>query len=222
MQLYFATVNHEAIEWGLRVRMLDGIVATPSVIGAELPSADQREVVSELLAEGHPVLTFVSVAALEPETIVREAKAWRRRSEGVVIAIPFIEDTLPAFHALAADGVPLAATLIHSVAQGVLAAKAGAKKVVIAVDALEAIGVRAEDVVGPLRAIFSREAVECDVVVAGAPTAARFGELAAAGADAAVVTPDVVRALLQHPLTDRGVDRFLLDISRRHKPRRAK
>lgn len=222
MQLYFATINHDAIEWGLRVRMLDGIVATPSVLAGELPSADQREVIAELLAEGHPVPVFVSVGSLEAETIVREAKELRRTSESVVIAIPFIEDALPAFHALALDGVPLAATLIHSVAQGVLAAKAGAKKVVIAVDALEAEGVKADVVVQALRQIFSRDAVECDVVVAGAPTAARFGELAAAGADAAVVTPDVARALLQHPLTDRGVDRFLRDISRRPKPRRAK
>ena len=64
--------------------------------------------------------------------------------------------------------------------------------------------------------------MDCDVVVAGPPNAARFAELAAAGADAAVVTVDVLRSFLQHPLTDRGIDRFLVDVSRRARPRRTK
>jgi transaldolase len=49
-----------------------------------------------------------------------------------------------------------------------------------------------------------------------------YAACAAAGADVAIVTPAVLRALLQHPLTDRGLDRFLGDISRRPKPRRAR
>ncbi len=222
MRLYFATIDADDIRWGLRTRLLDGVVATPSVIAAALPHADPREVVTELIGEGPPLQYFVSVGSLDPDVIVREAKELRRLSEGVIIAIPFVEDTLSAFGTLAAAGVPLAATLIHSVAQGLLAAKAGATKVVLAVDALEAIGVRAEDVVRDLHGVFHREAVECDVVVAGPPNAARLGELAAAGADAAVVTTEAVRSFLQHPLTDRGIDRFLVDVSRRARPRRAK
>lgn len=222
MRLYFATIDADDIRWGLTARMLDGVVATPSVIAAALPNADQREVIAELLADGLPLHYFVSVGSLDPDVIIREGKELRRLGEGVILAIPFIEDTLPAIAELAGSGVPVAATLIHSAAQGVLAAKAGATKVVLAVDALEATGLRAEDVVRDLHAIFAREAVECDVVVAGPPNAARFGELAAAGADAAVVTPEAVRSFLQHPLTDRGVDRFLVDVSRRAKPRRTK
>ena len=65
-------------------------------------------------------------------------------------------------------------------------------------------------------------AIACDVVVAGPANPARLAAFAAAGADAAVVTPATLRAFIQHPLTDRGIDRFLGDVSRRARPRRTK
>jgi transaldolase len=104
----------------------------------------------------------------------------------------------------------------------VLAAKAGASLVVVPVDALDAVGERAELTIAALRAALDRATTECDIVVAGPANAANFGALAAAGADAAVVTSATLRSFLQHPLTDRGIDRFLGDISRRAKPRRTK
>jgi transaldolase len=222
MRLYLATVAADEIAWALEARLLDGIVATPSVLAAELPMADPREVLAELAEPGHPVPIFASVGSLDPGAIVRGAKDLRKLTEQIVIAVPFAEDTLPALRRLSADGVRVAATLVHSVAQGILAAKTGASMVVVPVDALEAVGEQAERTIGDLRDIFARDAVECDVVAAGPPNAARFGELAAAGADAAVVTPAALRSFLQHPLTDRGVDRFLGDVSRRAKPRRAR
>lgn len=222
MRLYLATVAADEIAWALEARLLDGIVATPSVLAAELPLADPREVLAELAEPGHTLPIFASVGSLDPDTIVRGAKELRKITEQVVIAVPFVEDTLPAMRRLSADGIRVAATLVHSIAQGILAAKSGASMVVVPVDALEAVGEQAERTIAGLRAIFSRDAVECDVVVAGPPNAARFGELAAAGADAAVVTPAALRSFLQHPLTDRGLDKFLGDVSRRSKPRRAR
>ncbi len=222
MRLYLATVAADEIAWALEARLLDGIVATPAVLSAELPLADPREIIAELAEPGHNLPIFASVGSLDPDTIVRGAKDFRKITEQIVIAVPFVEDTLPALRRLATDGMRVAATLVHSVAQGILAAKAGASMVVVPVDALEAVGEQAERTIAGLRAIFAREAVECDVVAAGPPNAARFGELAAAGADAAVVTPAALRSFLQHPLTDRGLDKFLADVSRRAKPRRAR
>jgi transaldolase len=90
------------------------------------------------------------------------------------------------------------------------------------VDALEAIGERPDDSIAALRSAFDRAATDCEIVVAGPANASRLAELALAGADAAVVPPDSLRAFMQHPLTDRGIDRFLGDIARRARPRRAK
>jgi transaldolase len=221
MRLYLATVNHTEISWAEEAGLLDGIVATPAVVSAELPQADPREILAEL-AEQTTRPVFASVGSLESDAIVRGGKDLRRINEHVIVAIPFVEDALPAIRRLTADGVRVAATLVHSVAQGLLAAKAGATMVVVPVDAMEAVGERAETTIAALHDAFVRSAVECDVVVAGPPNAARFAELASAGADAAVVSPAALRSFLQHPLTDRGIDRFLVDVSRRARPRRSK
>ncbi len=221
MRLYLATVAADDLRWATEAGLCDGVVATPAVLAAELPQADPREVVGEL-AERTALPIFASVPSLDAAEIARGGKALARIAEHVIVAIPFVEDALPAFRRLRKDGIRCAATLVHSVAQGLLAAKAGASLVVIPVDALDAVGSPADEVVRGLRLAFDRTAVECDVVAAGPPSAARLAELASAGADAAVVTAAVLRSFLQHPLTDRGIDRFLSDISRRAKPRRAK
>jgi transaldolase len=221
MRLYPATVATEQIACAESAGLIDGIVATPAVLATELPQADPREVLAEL-AERTDLPIFVSVPSLESAEIIRNGKALQKLAEHAIIAIPFVEDALPAYRALATAGVRTAATLVHSVAQGLLAAKAGAGSVVVAVDALEAIGERPDESIASLRASFERSATDCEIVVAGPANASRLAELALAGADAAVVPPESLRAFMQHPLTDRGIDRFLGDIARRARPRRAK
>lgn len=221
MRLYLATVAADEIRWASQAGLLDGVVATPSVLAAEVPHADPREVLAEL-AEHATLPVFASIPSLDPAEIVRGAKGLKKLVEHVIIAVPFLEDALPAVRRLATDGIPVAATLVHSAAQGLLAAKAGATHAVVPVDTLEAVGTPAETVVRELRDALDRTHAECDVVVAGAPSATRFAALALAGAHAAVVTPAALHAFLQHPLTDRGIDRFLGDISRRARPRRTK
>ena len=221
MRLYLATLATEEIRWATAAGLIDGIVATPAILSAEVPHADPREVLAELV-ERTTLPIFASAPSVDAAEIVRQGKALSRIAEHVIVAVPFVEDALPSIRRLAKDGIRVAATLVHSVAQGLLAAKAGASHVVVPVDALEAVGHAADVVIRGLRDVLDRSAHECDVVAAGAPSAARFAALAAAGADAAVVTPAALRSLLQHPLTDRGLDRFLSDISRRAKPRRSK
>jgi transaldolase len=221
MRLYLATVAADQISWASSAGLIDGIVATPAVLAAELPQADPREVLAELV-EHTELPVFVSVGSLDPAEIVRGGKALRKIAEHAIVAIPFVEDALPAYRELATAGVRCAATLIHSVAQGILAAKAGATFVVVAVDALEAIGERPDGAIAALRAAFDRDATDCEIVVAGPANASRLAELALAGADAAVVPAASLRAFLQHPLTDRGIDKFLGDVARRARPRRAR
>jgi transaldolase len=111
---------------------------------------------------------------------------------------------------------------VYSTAQGILAAKAGASVVTVAIDALEAVGQDGTRIVADLRQAFDRSTTECDVAAAGPSGASAFAACAVAGADVSIVKTETLRALLQHPLTDRGLDRFLGDISRRPKPRRAR
>ncbi len=221
MRIFLATTSLDEIRWATGASLIDGVVATPTIIATELPTADARDVVTEL-ARGTKLPVCASVPAIGANEIYKGAKELAKSVDHLIIAVPFIEDAVPAIRKLANDGVKVAATLIYSAAQGILAAKAGASLVTIAIDTLESVGQSGPDLIYELRSAFDHASTECDIAAAGPSSASSFAACASAGADVAIVTPAVLRALLQHPLTDRGLDRFLGDISRRSKPRRAR
>jgi transaldolase len=221
MRIFLATTSLSEIRWASDAALINGVVATPTVIQSELPNADAREVIADI-AKATALPICASVPAIGAADIYKGAKELGKVAEHLIIAVPFIEDAAPAIRRLAADGVTVAATLVYSAAQGILAAKAGASMITIAIDALESVGQDATAVVRELRAAFDHNATECDIAAAAPASSASFSACAAAGADIAILTPAALHSLLQHPLTDRGLDRFLGDISRRAKPRRAR
>lgn len=221
MRLFLATTSTDDIRWATDAGLIDGIVATPTVIASEAPSADARDVLADI-ARVTRLPICASVPAISANDIVKGARELRKVTDRIIVAVPFIDDAIPAIRRLTADGLPVAATLVYSAAQGILAAHAGAAMVTVSVDALDSVGTPGADVIGDLRGAFDRSGVECDAAAAGPATAAAFADAAIAGADVAIVTPDILRSLLQHPLTDRGLDRFLGAISRRPKARRSR
>jgi transaldolase len=221
MRIFLATTSLDEIRWATAASLIDGVVATPTIIASELPTADAREVVTEI-SRATKLPICASVPAIGANDIYKGARDLAKVVDHLIIAVPFIEDAVPAIRRLANDGVRVAATLVYSSAQGILAAKAGASMVTIAIDTLESVGQDGPEMIYELRSAFDHAATECDIAAAGPSSASSFAACAAAGADVAIVTPAVLRALLQHPLTDRGLDRFLGDISRRPKPRRAR
>ncbi len=221
MRIFLATTSLNDIRWATEAGLIDGIVATPTIIAAESPSADAREVLTDL-ARASRLPICASVPAIAAKDIVRGARDLAKIVDRLIVAIPFIDDAVPAIAKLSADGIPVAATLVYSAAQGILAAHAGASMVTVSIDALNSVGSDGNAVIADLRAAFDHSAAECDITAAGPSTAASFAAAAGVGADIAIVTPDVLRSLLQHPLTDRGLDRFLGAISRRPKGKRGK
>jgi transaldolase len=221
MRIFLATTSLNDIRWATEAGLIDGIVATPTIIAAESPSVDAREVLTDL-ARASRLPICASVPAIAAKDIVRGARDLAKIVDRLIVAIPFIDDAVPAIAKLSADGIPVAATLVYSAAQGILAAHAGASMVTVSIDALNSVGSDGNAVIADLRAAFDHSAAECDVTAAGPSTAASFAAAAGVGADIAIVTPDVLRSLLQHPLTDRGLDRFLGAISRRPKGKRGK
>ena len=219
MRIYLASVTLDEVRWAFAAGLIDGIVATPAVIASQLPNADPRELVQEL-ASAVPLPIIASVRAVNRDELYKGARELARLAEQVIVAVPLVEDALPAIKRLSAEGVRVAVTLVHNAAQAALAAKAGAAYVTIAVDAAAHVGDDPTLAIAETRVIFDRFDLECDIIAAGPSSSRAFIDAMAAGADGAVVTTDVLKALLQHPLTDRGFDRFLGEISRRPKPRR--
>lgn len=211
MKILLASASPADVRWATDHGVADGVVTSPSRLAAERPS-EPRELLGEL-ARGVLVPVHASVASVDPGDIHRDGRELARLGDNVVVQVPLVDDAVTAIRRLAGEGVRVAATLVFSAAQALFAAKAGATTVIVPIDQLEALGQDSLAVVRDARQLFDRGGVECDVVAANPHNAATFTGCGLAGADAVIVDLPTVRALLVHPLTDRGVDAFLKELS---------
>jgi transaldolase len=212
MKIFLATARLDDVSWGAAHGMLDGVVTSPALLAAENVD-DARAHLLELVRLVHgPV--FATVQSIDAQGAYRDGKELAKLSDQLVVQIPLVEETLGAMRRLQADGVRVAATQVFNTAQALLAARAGASSVVTALDALDAAGLDALGIVRDIRAAFDSSRAECDVIALAPASPAQFGSCAVAGADAVALSGEQCRALLVHPLTDRGVDQFLGDASR--------
>jgi transaldolase len=159
------------------------------------------------------------VGAVNGSDVYRDARELAKLSDSIIVQIPFVEDAIEAIRRLSSEGVRVTATLVFNAAQAVLAAKAGAGTVCVHIDQIDAQGQDGVETIAGIHRVFQMHGVECDVLAAMPRNAAQFTSCALAGADAIAVSPEALRALLLHPLTDRGIDQFLTDLSRTHRTR---
>jgi transaldolase len=218
MRIFIATAKLDDIRWAHAHGLIDGVLTTPSLLTAEVHPAGA----TELLADICQVATFpvaITASAVNAGDIYRDARELSKLSDSVIVQIPFVEDAIEAMRRLRAEGVRVAATLVFNAAQAVLAAKAGAGTVCVHIDQIDAQGQDGVETIAEIRQVFRMHGIECDVLAALPRNAAQFTGCALAGADSIAVSSDVLRALLLHPLTDRGIDQFLTDLSRTHRTR---
>ena len=212
MKIYLATASTDDIAWGAAHGMLDGVITSPGLL-ADDADAEMRVHLAELCRLVHGPI-FASVHSVDGTIAYKDGKELAKISDQIVVQLPLVEETLGAMRRLQADGIRVSATQVFNTAQALLAARAGASSVVTALDRLDAAGHDGVTTIGGLRAAFDASDAECDVIALNASSPAQFGACAVAGADAVAVSADLCRALLVHPLTDRGIDEFLGDVAR--------
>jgi transaldolase len=120
---------------------------------------------------------------------------------------------------LTAEGVVVCATYVFTAAQAIIAAKTGAAAVRVTLEDLDSYGQHATRTLADIKNALESGGEECDVMADSPRTGVQFAECALAGADIITVTPEALRQLVVHPLSDRGVDRFLSELARRPKVR---
>lgn len=218
MRLFIATAKLDDIRWAYEHGLADGVLTTPVLLSAEVhPAGATQHLMDICRLSTMPVAATVS--AVNSADIYRDGRELAKLSDSVIVQIPFVEDAIGAMKRLRSEGVRVAATLVFNAAQAVLAAKAGASTICVHLDQLDAQGQDGVHAIGEIHRVFETHGVECDVLAALPRNATQFTGCALAGADAIAVTPEVLRALLLHPLTDRGLDQFLTDLSRTHRSR---
>ncbi|MEO6528850.1 MAG: transaldolase family protein [Gemmatimonadaceae bacterium] len=212
MKIFLATASTDDVAWGAAHGMLDGVLTSPGDLADE-GDGEPRGHLAELCRIVHGPI-FAAVHSIDTTGSYRDGKELAKLSDQIVIQLPLVEDTLGAMRRLQTDGIRVAATHVFNSAQALLAARAGASSVVIAVDRLDAAGHDGVAMVAEVRTAFDASDAECDVIALHAASPAQFGACAVAGADAVAVSAELCRALLVHPLTDRGIDEFLGDVAR--------
>ena len=218
MNIYLETVNLEDIRNAAAAGLADGVVFSGTVSFSNGGDANTRERLEEISREfAFPVC--VPVGAVTSNEIYTEARELAKVSDHVVVQIPLVEDSLVPMAKLTAEGVVVCATLVFSAAQAIVAAKTGVAAVRVTLDELDNFGQSATRTLAEIKNALEAGGEECDVMAASPRSGVQFTECAIAGADIVSVSPETLRRLVVHPLSDRGVDRFLSELARRPKSR---
>lgn len=218
MNIYLESSNLDEIRNAASAGLADGVAFSHVAFSADTPDANMRERLEEISREfAFPVC--VPVGAIASGDIYAEARELAKVSDHIVVQIPLVEDSLVPMAKLSAEGVVICATFVFSAAQAMIAGKAGASVVRVTLEELETYGQSGTQTLAEIKNILEAGGEECDVMAASPRTATQFAECATAGADIVCLTPETLRGLIVHPLTDRGVDRFLNDLAKRPKPR---
>ena len=218
MNIYLESANLDEIRNAASAGLADGVAFSHVAFTADDPDADARERLEEISREfAFPVC--VPVGAVSSSDIYSESRDLAKVSDHIVVQIPLVEDSLVPIARLSAEGVVVCATFVFNPAQAMIAAKAGATSVRVTLVDLEMYGQSGARTLAEIKSILEAGERECDVMAASPRSALQFTECALAGADIISLTPETLRGLVVHPLSDRGVDKFLSDLAKRPKPR---
>jgi transaldolase len=208
MKFFLDTANLQEIAQAVRLGVIAGVTTNPSLIAKEgkefLPTV--KEICQ--LVDG-PV--SAEVISLEAEQMIAEAHKLAALHENVVVKVPMCAAGLEAVHRLTADGIKTNMTLIFSANQALLAARAGATYVSPFVGRLDDIGNSGLQVVQDVVEIFAIHGLDTEVIAASIRHPDHVLQSARMGAHIATVPFKVLQQMMQHPLTDIGIDKFLAD-----------
>ncbi len=208
MKFFIDTANIEEIKEGLNLGMVDGVTTNPSLIAKEKKSFEV--VVKDILknVEGPVSLEVVSQ---EARAMFAEGKKLAQLGDNVVIKVPLCTEGLKATKMFAEAGIDVNQTLIFSPLQALMSAKAGARYVSPFVGRLDDIAHDGMELVEQILTIYDNYGYETEVIVASIRHPRHVLDAALMGADIATIPFKVIAQLVQHPLTDKGIELFLED-----------
>ena len=208
MKFFLDTANVEEIKKALEWGILDGVTTNPTLISKT--GRPFKEVVKEILelVDGPVSLETVS---LDAEGMIREGRMLAELGENVVVKIPMTPEGLKAVQVLESEGIPTNVTLVFSPVQALMAAKAGASYVSPFVGRLDDISSDGLKLIQDVKKIFMNYEFDTEIIVASVRHPMHVYQSALIGADICTMPFKVMEQLFKHPLTDKGIERFLKD-----------
>lgn len=209
MRLFLDTANIDEVRDAARMGILAGVTTNPTLMAKESGVTYRERVIEICEAVKGPV--SAECTARDAAALIEEARAIAAWHPQVVVKIPVDANGLQATSVLAREGIKVNMTLVFSANQALLAALAGATYVSPFIGRLDDAGHDGMEVVRQAVAIFDRYHLPAQVLAASIRTAPHVVQAALAGAHIATVPYAVLQAMLKHPLTDAGIERFLAD-----------
>ncbi len=212
MQIYLDTANIDEIRQGAKLGIVSGVTTNPSLVSKE-GTADYEAVVREICSI-IPGPVSVEVLVEGAQAMIKQAKVIASWAPNVVVKIPATAEGLEVTSALAKKKIRVNFTLCFSVNQALLGALAGAAYVSPFVGRLDDAGHNGMEVVKDIVDVFAHYQLTTQVIAASIRHPEHCVAAAKAGAHIATVPYKVLMQMIQHPLTDVGVARFLGDWKR--------
>lgn len=208
MKFFLDTANIEEIKRINQLGLVDGVTTNPTIIAKE--GRNFEEVIKEIcsIVDG-PV--SAEVISLDTEGMVKEATEIAKWADNIVVKIPMTEAGLAAVNILSKEGIKTNVTLIFSVAQGLMAAKAGATYISPFVGRLDDIGVSGLDLIAKLRQVLDTYQLKSEIIAASIRNLEHVESTALAGSHIATIPGTLFPKLWSHPLTDNGIAQFMKD-----------
>ncbi len=208
MKFFIDTANIEEIKDLNDLGLIDGVTTNPSLI--KQSGRNMIEVITEIceIVDG-PV--SAEVVANDFEGMMKEGLKLAKISEKIAIKVPLTWDGLKACRHFADEGLMVNVTLCFSAQQALLAAKAGAAFISPFVGRLDDIGANGMGLIADIAKIYENYFFETEILVASVRSPQHVVDAAKIGADVATIPYKVLRALVEHPLTEKGLDIFNKD-----------
>ncbi len=208
MQLFLDTASVKEIRTMWEIGILDGVTTNPTLVAKE--GRKFEEVLREVCALGVPSVS-AEVVATDTEGMLREGRHLRELHPAIYVKVPMTAPGLTATKVLSKEGTRVNMTLVFSANQALLAAKVGAAYVSPFIGRLDDQGDVGMDLIRDIVQIYRNYSFPTKVLVASVRHPIHVMEAAKIGADIVTMPYAVMEKLVQHPLTDLGLARFLKD-----------
>ena len=210
MKIFIDTANIDEIRDAATLGVIDGVTTNPSLIAKEGKKLEDVIVDICNLVDG-PISGEIKATTTKWEDMVAEGKEIAKLHKNMVVKIPMTKDGIIAVKELTKLGIKTNVTLIFSVNQALLAAKAGATYVSPFVGRLDDISEDGMNLIYDIVDVFTNYDIKTEIIAASIRHPMHAVECAKAGADIATIPYKVLIQMIKHPLTDQGIEKFVND-----------
>ena len=212
MKFFIDTANLDQIKEAQSLGILDGVTTNPSLMAKEGISGEKK-ILNHYVNICNLVSGDVSaeVISVDFDGIVKEGEQLASLHPQIIVKVPMIEEGVKALRYFSDKGIKTNCTLIFSVGQALLAAKAGATYVSPFIGRLDDISTDGLNLISEIRDVYDNYAYETEILAASIRHTMHIINCAKIGADVMTGPLSAIKGLLKHPLTDIGLEKFLSD-----------